>query len=144
MIKNPWFKKKKYTGHGIIVEVSLSRDDREGVDEDFVGYVTVSYMKGAPKLYTDSLVLHRLRNVLQDAGLDVIKKRMDKDGHLTGCVHYVRSRNRTPNHPFIYIYDNDYALRFTYQDLNKAGKVTYWLLGYRNREKKCTLPQSIE
>jgi hypothetical protein len=74
----------------------------------------------SPKLYSESLLLHKIKVALIEQGHDVIKKRMWRDGHLMGddSTQYIRERNWN-----WCAFDNEYALRFSYTDYN-AGKLT--------------------
>jgi len=48
---------------------------------------------GDPKLYNESLLLHRVKVELIKQGHDVIKKLMYKDGHMVADTeHYIRER----------------------------------------------------
>ena len=73
------------------------------------------------KLYSESLVLHRIKLVLISQGYDVIKKRMWKDGHLMGDdqTQYIRDRQ----HKFA-IYDPDWQIRNLYEDYNNNEEIT--------------------
>jgi len=88
---------------------------------------------GDPKIYNESLFLHKVKLELIKQGHDVIKKRMWKDGHLYGNdeTQYIRSRNVgkqfQDSHDFIMVYDNDYALRASYEDYNKEGEKEFWV-----------------
>lgn len=48
---------------------------------------------GDPKIYSESLFLYKVKEKMQAAGYDVIKKLMHKDGHLVADTqHYIRDR----------------------------------------------------
>ena len=76
------------------------------------------------KLYNESLLLHKVKLELIKQGYDVIKKRMWKDGHLMGNdnTQYIRSRNPKAA-DFMAIYDNTYAIKFSYEDYNNGVKL---------------------
>lgn len=78
---------------------------------------------GDKKIYSESLLLYKVKNELIKQGYDVIKKLVQKDGHLYGdkYLHYIRTRNWKAK-DFMMIYDNEYALRFSYEDYNKEGE----------------------
>jgi len=75
---------------------------------------------GDPKLYNESLLLHRVKVELIKQGHDVIKKLMYKDGHMVADTeHYIRERKGKWA-----IWFSDYALRLSTEDYNQ-GIVTY-------------------
>ena len=79
-----------------------------------------------PKIYSESLLLHKVKLELIKQGHDVIKKRMWKDGHLYGdnTLQYIRSRNLSKKfqntHGFIMVYDGEYAIRAMVDDYNQG------------------------
>ncbi len=95
--------------------------------------LTVTREKGDPKIYSESLLLHKVKLELIKQGHDAIKKRMWRDGHMYGddTTQYIRSRNMSKkfqdSHDFIMVYDNDYALRASYKDYNKEGEKEFWV-----------------
>jgi hypothetical protein len=73
------------------------------------------------KIYSESLLLYKVKQELIKQGYDVIKKRMWKDGHLYGddTLQYIRSRY--PNlKGYFAIYDGQYAIRAMVGDYNKG------------------------
>jgi hypothetical protein len=79
---------------------------------------------GDPKYYGmsgESKLLHHIKLELIKQGYDVIKKLMWKDGHMYGDdnLHYIRSRRYTEN-DWLFIYDNEYAIRAMTEDFNKG------------------------
>lgn len=71
----------------------------------------------------NSRLYYRIKEILNDEGYGLIKKRMWKDGHLVDVERqYLATRN--PNGQNFCIYDNQYALRDARDEYNKEGKVT--------------------
>jgi hypothetical protein len=70
------------------------------------------------RVYSDSLLWHWIKLELKYQKHDVIKKRMQKDGHLMGdeTTQYVRTRDQ--KHGFM-VYDGSWAIRPMYEDFNK-------------------------
>ena len=85
--------------------------------------------EGDPKIYSESLLLYKIKQELIRQGHDVIKKRMWKDGHLMGDdkLQYIRSRNLSKkfqdSHDFIMVYDGDWAIRAMETDYNNGRLV---------------------
>lgn len=76
--------------------------------------VTIIREESDPKLYSDSILFHRIRNKLNEMGYDVIKKLMNKDGHLVADTqYYIRDRKGD-----FCIHDDQYAIRSAYRDYN--------------------------
>lgn len=68
------------------------------------------------KIYSDSLLLHRVKKELYKQGHNVIKKRMWKDGHLVSdSEHYIRERKGE-----FCIWWPNYAVEFAFKDFNKG------------------------
>lgn len=44
------------------------------------------------KIYSESLLWYRIKQILIDAGYDVIKKCPEKDGHMVSEPYYIRDR----------------------------------------------------
>ena len=77
---------------------------------------------GSEKLYSDSLVLHRIKLALISQGYDVVKRRFWSDGHMMGDREedqYIRDRQWK-----FTMYDNDAYRRILYEDYNKEETVT--------------------
>jgi hypothetical protein len=70
---------------------------------------------GSEKLYSDSLVLHRIKLALISQGYDVVKRRFWSDGK----EEYIRDRQWK-----FAMYDNDAYRRTLYEDYNKEETVT--------------------
>ena len=87
---------------------------------------TITKEKDDPKIYNESLLLYKVKNELIKQGYDVIKKRMQKDGHLYGdeTLQYIRMRKY--NKDFFQIYDNEWAIRPMVRDYNE-GKLELWV-----------------
>jgi hypothetical protein len=79
---------------------------------------------GDPKFYGmsgESLLLYKIKQELIKQGYDVIKKRIQKDGHMIGDeeMQYIRTRNWKAK-DFMMIYDGDYVFRAMTGDFNKG------------------------
>ena len=90
------------------------------------GFISVTREESDPKVYSESLLLYRLKLALNKKSFDLIKKRMWKDGHMMGGddMQYLRSRNRKAK-PGYQIFDGRYALRLTTEDFNNFEEVKY-------------------
>jgi len=44
------------------------------------------------RFYTESALFHAIKKAMQADGLDVIKKRPDRDGHMLSAPYYLRDR----------------------------------------------------
>lgn len=78
------------------------------------------------KIYSESALYYKLKNLLIKDGYDVIKKLMWKDGHMYGddTLLYIRSRNMNKPGAFM-AYDGNYAIRALYEPYNEDdGEVT--------------------
>lgn len=85
-------------------------------------YCVVRREPGDPRIYSDSRLFHALRNRLIEAGHDVIKKLMCRDGCLVNAdQYYVRTRAIKPRDSFAVWWGYD-AIRPAYRDFN-AGEV---------------------
>lgn len=72
-----------------------------------------------PKVYNESHLMYMIKNELIKMGLDVIKKRMWKDGHLVDNEQqYIRDRKG--RYCFFY---TEHALRFMYEDYNNGSLI---------------------
>ncbi len=73
----------------------------------------------------EHLLLYRLKQRLNPLGFHLIKKRMQKDGHLWGSEEtpYLRSSNKSMRFPHMFIYDSQYAIRNSAEDFNKGDSV---------------------
>jgi len=88
------------------------------------GSCVVTREAGDLRAKTESTLLHWVKKVLNQAGQDLIKKPMWKDGHLTDDTqHYLRARRWKS--PTLMIFDEDYQVRLAHQDYNRKGTVTY-------------------
>jgi len=91
--------------------------------------ILINREKEEKPIKNESQFFYRLKQELQKQRHDVIKKLMDKDGHMMGGpeIYYIRERKWK-----WCIYDHLYALRLVHQDFNK-GQV---LLHFENWEKR--------
>ncbi len=55
-------------------------------------YWTVEREPAEPRCATESAFWYRLKRHCQAAGLDVVKKAPEKDGHMTSAPYYLRER----------------------------------------------------
>ena len=79
------------------------------------------------KIYSESLLYYRIKQILNDAGYDVVKKCPAKDNHLTSAPYYIRDRK----HRFALMddyhqirlltvpFNNGRGIRLTYNDLTE-------------------------
>lgn len=96
------------------------------------GDVTFFREPGDPKFYGFKLaagehkLFHFLKRKLNEEGNDLIKKRIQKDGHMMGDQYqpYIRTRKRTSKGLNIQIFSGFYALHGANEDWNKDGEVT--------------------
>lgn len=78
--------------------------------------------EGKERMKNASQLLHHVKKALIAQGMDVIKKEMCKDGHLTSeGQFYIRSR-RTGKGCFA-IYDERYRVRDLIKDFHRDGVV---------------------
>jgi hypothetical protein len=72
----------------------------------------------------ESMLLYHVKQELQKQGLDVIKKRMWKDGHLVDeHVQYVRTRNVNAEHG-IMVWNGNHQIYDAGDEFNEQGHVT--------------------
>ena len=102
--------KVKMTGHKCIVT-------REPGDPVFSGNKNAA---------GESRLLHHIKNILNQRGYDLIKKRMWKDGHLVDNMQqYLRTRKPTGNpNKDIYIWNGMWAVNGADFYLRRDGEVT--------------------
>ena len=83
------------------------------------------FTSGGYKSSAESWFLHRVKLELQKLGMDVIKKRMWRDGHFLGdeTNQYIRTRNAKSPLPHVYIYNGSYASFDAGERFNERGKV---------------------
>ena len=87
------------------------------VDHGATAY-SVQRERGEPRCTSESDFWFRLRNHLRAQGHDVVKKRPDKDGHMTSAPYYLRDRKGA-----FAIADGQYALRLVHLDFNSYTPV---------------------
>jgi len=73
---------------------------------------------GEPKIYSESLLWYRIKQILLDAGFDVIKKCPEKDGHLTSAPYYIRDRKWR-----FCLHDELYQMRFIHEAFNSGEEI---------------------
>lgn len=101
-----------------------------------VGSVSIQREPGEKGCYgrgwgAEHLLLYRLKQRLNPLGFRLIKKRMQKDGHLWGdeATPYLRSSNKSMKFPHIFIHDTQYAARSSAEDFNKKRMVELTIQG---------------
>jgi len=84
--------------------------------------VTVLCSKKAERYRNESALWYAIKKELQRKGYNCVKKRPDKDGHLTSAPYYIRERGWK-----WCIYDANYAIRSIAEDFNRDGivRLTY-------------------
>lgn len=92
------------------------------------GTVTLTREPGDPRMRTESTLLHHLKIKLNtypsDVGIDWIKKRMWRDGHMVDeHQQYIRERRERDGHQWA-IYHDSYALRDAGQEFDRDGETT--------------------
>ena len=89
------------------------------------GYVTVTRDSSDKRPKNESHLLHMVKVELAKRGLDVIKKRMWKDGHMVAdTCQYIRARKLKNNAQAFALWDDQYAVRDVAEDFRRLGKVT--------------------
>ena len=96
------------------------------------GSVKLTREPGDPKFYGtrfaagEHALLHHLKIALNKQGDDLIKKRVQKDGHMMGDEFqpYLRTRGPRSRGRQVMIYSGFYALRGANDDWNEKGEVT--------------------
>jgi hypothetical protein len=97
--------------------------------------LTVTREPNDPKFYNggkntwgsaESRLLYHIKKALIAAGHDVIKKRMQADGHMYGNeeTQYIRSRKIAKGKPYLMIYDGMWAIRQLQEPWNEHGEIT--------------------
>lgn len=76
-------------------------------------------------------LLHQLKQRLNLCGFHLIKKRIQKDGHMWGdeATPYLRAADKSRKFPHIHIVDTMYATRSSAEDFNKRDVVELTLGG---------------
>ena len=74
-------------------------------------------------------LLFKLKKILNEAGFDLIKKRMSKDGHMVGqdATPYLRAKGHKKDSPHICIYDGNSELRNSAEEYNDGKEVTFMI-----------------
>jgi hypothetical protein len=93
---------------------------REPGDKGFYGQINSAWGGG------ESNLLHHVKLKLIQAGHDLIKKRMWKDGHMVDSdQQYLRARNTKKVKPgdLLYIYDRKWPIRNSAQEYNEGSEV---------------------
>ena len=100
------------------------------------GFLVVTKEDGDPRFTSggygssaESWFLHRVKLELQKLGMDVIKKRMWRDGHMFGdeTNQYIRTRNAKSSLPHVYIYNGNYAFCDAGERFNERGEVVLFM-----------------
>ena len=79
----------------------------------------------APGWYgAESRLLYNVKEILNERGYDLLKKRIWKDGHMFGAEHSQYLRSRTPKAiPSMYVYHANAALEVAAESYNVLGRV---------------------
>ncbi len=87
----------------------------------------------------ESRLLYHVKRVLNARGHDLIKKRIQADGHLMGdeTTQYLRSRN-IRKAPVLAIYDSNWQLRNSAEEFNRTGRVVLKVERYRSGVERKT------
>jgi hypothetical protein len=80
--------------------------------------VIISRSRAGERYANESALFYALKLALQKKGKDCIKKRPDKDGHLTSAPYYIRARDRS-----WCIHDPGYQIRDAAQRFNRDGEL---------------------
>lgn len=88
-------------------------------------HCTVIREEGDPRMKTESQLLYHVKLRLVDMGHDVIKKRIQKDGHMFGyeAMQYIRTRSPKSPRPHICIYNGNYCFYDAHEPYNQKGVV---------------------
>jgi hypothetical protein len=93
------------------------------------GFLTAKATLGDKKIYSESTLMHHIKQELIKQGHDVIKKRMWKDGHLVDdTIQYIRSRKLKPEPDSIAVHDHLYVIRNLAEDYRTYGEVNLQVL----------------
>ena len=86
-----------------------------------------------PKIHSESLLYYQIKQILNDAGYDVVKKSPQKDGHLTSAPYYIRDRR----HRYC-LFDNYHQIRSLTKPYNdfKEIRLTYHDISNKSNLKK--------
>lgn len=83
------------------------------------------HFSGVVNAKGESRLLYHIKKILNTQGYDLIKKRMNKDGHLVDEMQqYLRTRKPSGNpEKDIYIWNTMFAIHGAEEPLNKTGTV---------------------
>jgi len=71
----------------------------------------------------ESRLLYHIKQLLNDAGCDLVKTRMWKDGHLVDDIQqYLRIRKQSSPTPHIFIHNRGWAVQGAEVDFNEKGE----------------------
>lgn len=73
----------------------------------------------------EHVLLYQLKKILNAAGFNLIKKRIQKDGHMVGATEtpYLRAKNKKKDKPHIAIYDANSAVRNSAEEYNEGKEI---------------------
>ena len=74
--------------------------------------------EGDKKLYTESAFFYAVKKLLNSQGHDLVKRNMEKDGHMMSAPYYLRDR-----HWRYCYYDNYYAISNIAETYRNTGHV---------------------
>lgn len=102
----------------MIITISDIFQDRSSLNPNSSS-LRLEKTEGEKRYKNESAFWYALKKLLIDAGYDVIKKLMFKDGHMVDDhIYYIRSRNIKKKDSFM-IHDSAYAIRDVAEDWNR-------------------------
>lgn len=94
------------------------------IDAEHYGTLTIQREEGDAYASNESVLLYWVKQQMNVRGLDLIKKRMAKDGHMMDDhQQYLRSRNKKL-YPGFQIYNGRWALEGIHEPFNKFERVS--------------------
>lgn len=102
----------------MIITISDIFQDRSSLGS-YSSSLRLEKTEGGKRFKSESAFWYHLKKLLIDAGYDVIKKLMYKDGHMVDDhIYYVRTRNFKKKESFA-VHDSAYAVRNLAEDWNR-------------------------
>jgi hypothetical protein len=80
-------------------------------------YLIIEKEDGDKTIYTETAFFHAVKKILNSQGHDLIKKNMEKDGHMMSAPYYLRDRKWK-----YCFYDGEYAIRDIAKEYRCSGK----------------------
>lgn len=88
--------------------------------------LTVSASTPKERYANESALFYALRNLLKSQGVDCVKRRPDRDGHLCSAPYYIRSREKDCRW---LVFDSNYAIMNGAKTFNQCGQITLEVAG---------------